>query len=66
VNGNDAKWKQLVDRAEANRHTLHKFLDGRTLFTGLFHMYVAAYREQHGIETGSFFPSRTNQTLKKR
>jgi hypothetical protein len=27
VTGNGAKWKQLTDRAEADRHTLCKFLD---------------------------------------
>jgi hypothetical protein len=27
VNGNGTKWKQLADRAEADRHTLGKFLD---------------------------------------
>jgi hypothetical protein len=41
VNGNGTKWKQLADRAEADRHTLCKFLDGQALFTGLFHMYAA-------------------------
>jgi hypothetical protein len=45
VNGNGSKWEQLVDRVGANRHTLHKFLDGRASFTGLFHMYATTYKE---------------------
>jgi hypothetical protein len=39
VTGNGAKWKQLADSAEADRHTLCNFLDEQKLFTGLFHMY---------------------------
>jgi hypothetical protein len=45
VNGNGTKWKQLMDRAEANRHTLCKFIDAQALFTGLFHMYAAVCKE---------------------
>jgi hypothetical protein len=45
VNRNSTKWKQLVDRAEVDRHTLCKFLDGQVLLTSLFHMYAAAYKE---------------------
>jgi hypothetical protein len=45
VNGNGAKLKQLADRAEAVRHTVCKFLDGQALFTGLFHMCTATYKE---------------------
>jgi hypothetical protein len=45
VIGNGAKWKQLADRAEADRHTLYKFIDGQVLFTGLFHMYAAIGKE---------------------
>jgi hypothetical protein len=45
VNGNGAKWKQLVDRAEADRHTFCKFLNGQMLYTSLFHTYAGAYRE---------------------
>jgi hypothetical protein len=45
VNGNGARWKQLVDRAEADRHTLCQFLDPQALFTGLFHTYAPTYKE---------------------
>jgi hypothetical protein len=45
VNGNGAKWKQLADRAVTDRRTLCKFLDGQALFTGLFHIYAATYKE---------------------
>jgi hypothetical protein len=45
VNGNGAKWKQLADIAEADRHTLCKFLDAQALFTGLVHMYAATCKE---------------------
>jgi hypothetical protein len=45
VNGNGAKWIQLAERAEADRHTLCMFLDGRALFAGLFHMYAATFKE---------------------
>jgi hypothetical protein len=38
VNGNGAKWKQLVDRAEADRHTLCKFLDGQVISANLIRM----------------------------
>jgi hypothetical protein len=34
VNGNGAKWKQLADKAEADRHTHCKFLDGQAIFIG--------------------------------
>jgi hypothetical protein len=58
VNGKGADWKQLADRAEADRHTPCKFLDGHALFTGLFHMYAATYKEiwdslqQSSMESG--------------
>jgi hypothetical protein len=45
VNGNGIKWTQLANRAEADRHTLCKFIDGQALFTGLFHMYAAICKE---------------------
>jgi hypothetical protein len=45
MNENSAKWKQLADRAEADRHTPCKFVDGQALLTGLFHMYAATYKE---------------------
>jgi hypothetical protein len=45
VNGNGAKWKQLSDRAEADRHILCKFLDGQALFVILFHTYAVTYKE---------------------
>jgi hypothetical protein len=37
--------EKLTDRAEANRHTLCKFIDGQALFTDLFHMYAAVCKE---------------------
>jgi hypothetical protein len=48
VNGNSTKWKQLVNRAEANRHTFCKFPDIQVLFIGLFHMYAATYKKIKG------------------
>jgi hypothetical protein len=45
VNGNGVEWKQVADRADADRHTLCKFLDGQALFTGCFHIYAATYKE---------------------
>jgi hypothetical protein len=34
-----------VDRAAADRHILCKFMDGQMLFTSIFHMYAATYKE---------------------
>lgn len=70
VNGNGAKHKQPVDRAEPDRWTFCKFLDGQVLF----HMYTAAYAEtegqssteQEGVRTGRCFTSRTKQMPKER
>jgi hypothetical protein len=45
MNGNGAKWKQLAERAEAVGHTHCNFLDGQAVFTGLFHMCAATYKE---------------------
>jgi hypothetical protein len=45
VNGNGTKWKQLAGIPQADRHTLCKFLDGQALFTSLFHIYAATYKE---------------------
>jgi hypothetical protein len=42
VSGNSAKWKQLVDSAEADRQAL---LDGQALVIGSFHVYVATYTD---------------------
>jgi hypothetical protein len=42
-----AKWRELADRYEADRHTLCKFLDWQLLFTGFFHMYAATYKEMN-------------------
>jgi hypothetical protein len=54
VNGNGAKWKQLANRAEADRHTLCKFLDGQGLFTGICHIYAATYKEMRdGLQPSS-------------
>jgi hypothetical protein len=44
MNENGAKWKQLADRAKAERRTLCKIMDGQALFTGLFHMFAATYK----------------------
>jgi hypothetical protein len=60
VNGNDARWKQPADRAEADMRTLCKFLDGQALFTGLFHMYAATDKEMRG----SLQPSSTESGQK--
>jgi hypothetical protein len=48
VNGNGPKWKQLADKAEADRQNLCKFLDGQALFTGVFLTYVATYMQMRG------------------
>jgi hypothetical protein len=68
VNGNGAKWKQLADRGETC-----KFLDGQALFTGLFDMYEATYKEMRNslqpssIEQGQEDVSQTEQNkLRKR
>jgi hypothetical protein len=45
ANGNGTMWKQLADRAEADRHNLCKFLDGQALLVVLFHMYAATYKD---------------------
>jgi hypothetical protein len=45
VTGTGAKWKQLTYRAEADRHTLCKFLDGEALFSCLVHMYTTTHKE---------------------
>jgi hypothetical protein len=45
MNGNGTNWKQLSDRAEAERHIIRKFLDGHALLASMFHMYVATYSQ---------------------
>jgi hypothetical protein len=74
VNNNGAEWKQLVDRAEAERHILRKFLDGQALITGLFRLYAVIHKEmtgqvstdQQGIGTAKCLPSRSKYTPKER
>jgi hypothetical protein len=73
VNRNGAKWKQLTNRAETDRHILCKFLDGQALFTGLFDMYATTYREMRGslqpssMEQGQEDVSQTEQNkIRKR
>jgi hypothetical protein len=34
-NGNGATWKRLIDRAENEKSSLYKHLDGKALFTGM-------------------------------
>jgi hypothetical protein len=72
ADGNGAKWKELADRAEGNMRTVCKFLDGQALFTGLFHMYAATYKEikdglhPHSIESGQEDVSQTDQNKRER
>jgi hypothetical protein len=72
VNGNDTKWKQLAERAEADKHSLCKFLDGQALFTGLFRMYAATYREMRDSlqprskESGQKYASRAEQNERRK
>jgi hypothetical protein len=40
-----APWRLLADRAEAERSVVHKFFDGKELFTGLVRPYTGIYRE---------------------
>jgi hypothetical protein len=72
VNGNGTKWKQLADRAEADRHTLCKFLDGQALFTGLFHIYAATCKETRdslhpsSIQSGQVDASQAEQNKRRK
>jgi hypothetical protein len=56
MNGNGAKWKQLVDRAEADRQTQCKFLDRQVLFTGYF-----TCMQQHTKEMRDSFQSSSKE-----
>jgi hypothetical protein len=44
-NGNGAKWKRLVDKAENEKSVRCKHLDGKALFTGMLRLYTAIHRE---------------------
>jgi hypothetical protein len=45
VNGNDAAWKEIITRAEAERAMLCKHLEGKVLFTGMLRLHTATHRE---------------------
>jgi hypothetical protein len=45
VNGNGAVWKELTEKAEAQRTVLCKHLDGKALFTGMLRLYAATHRK---------------------
>jgi hypothetical protein len=72
VNDNGVKWKQLTDRAEADRNTLCKLLDGQALFTGLFRMYAATYKERRdslqpsSMESGQEVASQAEQNKRRK
>jgi hypothetical protein len=73
VNGNSVEWKQLADSAEEDRHTLCKFLEGQSIFTGLFNIYAETCKEMRdSIQpsskesgTGRCSASRTKQMPKE-
>jgi hypothetical protein len=44
VNGNGALWKELINRAEAERTVLCTHLDGKALFTAILRLYAAIHR----------------------
>jgi hypothetical protein len=44
VNGNGSTWKKLEDRAEADRNSLCRHLNGKAVFTGLVHLYTTTHR----------------------
>jgi hypothetical protein len=45
VNGNGSVWRKLADRAEADRSSLCKHLNGKVVFTGLVHLYTTTHTE---------------------
>jgi hypothetical protein len=65
VNANGATWKQLADRAEADRQALCKFLDGQALLTGLFHMYAATLKKMKGSPHPSSIESGQEDVLQE-
>jgi ribosomal protein L17 len=71
ANANSAKWKQLANRAEAERRTLCKFIDGQALFACLFHTYAATYKEtrdsfNRAVNSGQQVASQAEQNKPRR
>jgi hypothetical protein len=44
-NGSGPAWKKLADRAEADRSSLCRHLNGKAVFTGLVHLYKTTHRD---------------------
>jgi hypothetical protein len=72
MNDNDTKRKQLADSAEADRRTFCNVLLGQALFTGLYHMYTATYKEMRdsfqpsSIESGQEDVSQAEQNKRRK
>jgi hypothetical protein len=47
VNGNDAVWRNLISKAEAERAMLCKHLGGKALFTGMLCLYATTHNEMN-------------------
>jgi hypothetical protein len=45
VNGNGEVWKELINRAEAEKTVLCKYLDGKALFTSILRLCAAIHRD---------------------
>jgi hypothetical protein len=50
--GNGAVWKELINRAEAEKTVLCKHLNGKALFTAILRLYAAIHRDMRD----SFLP----------
>jgi hypothetical protein len=67
VNGNSGVWKQLADRAEAERRVLCKHLDGKALFTGMLRLYALTHREMRDslLNTSKWEPGQDNEGFRE-
>jgi hypothetical protein len=72
VNGYGAKFEQQAGKADADRHTLCKFLDGQAPFTSQFHKNAATEKEKRDIlqpsseELGQENPSEAEQNKRRK
>jgi hypothetical protein len=67
VNGNGVVWKQLADRAEAERGVLCRHLDGKALFTAILRLYALTHREMEDslLNTTEGDPAQGNEEFRE-
>jgi hypothetical protein len=56
-------WKQLADRAEAEKGALYKHYEGKALYTGLLHLYAEIHQETN--ETLLWEEAKSNKEFHK-